>query len=390
MKLNMKLRSTTPVSRKGLATKAVVVSAVALMTISMPAGLLLQSAYADRFDDQIAAIQEQRNQYDAKAANLSQKADTLANKKAVIQNQASAIQAQINQSQAKYNKLQSDIAKNQKLIDQTKNSLGQTIAMMYVNDSTTPLELLANSTDIGAYIDQQTYRSTIRDSLVQKINKINELKKQLEKQRAEVKQVLSDQHAQKQALNQKMAEYNRLISETNNQESAYRSLSKKGAAEQAKLRAQQQEELAARYAQYGGSNLVVSGNGGGGYPTYLANAPQDSLVDPWGMYNRECVSYVAWKVYQTYGHMPYWGNIPANAKNWPANAINAGYSTGTTPKVGSAGVIYGGPYGHIVWVDSINGNGTINISQYNYGVAGQFSRMYNVNPQTYDVFIYFR
>jgi len=387
----MKRRSTTPVSitsKRGLATKAVVISAVALMTITVPAGVFLRSAYADHFDDQIQAIQEQRDQYDAKAAQLSQKADTLANKKAILQNQADAIQAQINQSQAKYNKLQADIAKNQKLIEQTKQSLGQTIAMMYVDDSTSPLELLASSTNIGDYIDQQTYRSTIRDSLVQKIDQINVLKKKLEKQQAEVKQVLSDQKAQKATLAEKMGEYNQLISETKNSESAYRALSQKGAAEQKKLREQQQEELAARYAQYGGGNIVY-GNGGGGYPTYLANAPQDSIVDPWGMYNRECVSYVAWKVYQKNGSMPYWGNVSANAKDWPSLAAGAGYATGSTPRVGSAGVIYGGPYGHIVWVDSKNDDGTINISQYNYGTPGTFSRMYNVNPNTYDVYIYF-
>lgn len=385
----MKRWSTTPVSKKSLATKAVVISAAVLMAVAVPTSIMLKPAYADRFDDQIAAIQRQRDAYDAKAAALSRQADTLANKKAILQNQVDAIQAQINQSQAKYDKLQSEIVKNEKLIEQTKQSLGQTIAMMYVDDSVSPLELLASSTNIGDYINQQTYRSTIRDSLVQKIDEINALKAKLEKQKAEVKQVLADQNAQKATLAQKVSDYNQLIAQTNNQESAYRALSKKGAAQQEKLRQQQQEELAARYAQYGGGK-VVYGNGGGGYPTYLANAPQDSLVDPWGMYNRECVSYVAWKVYQKNGSMPYWGNVPANAKNWPALAQNAGYGTGYTPRVGAAGVIYGGPYGHIVWVDSINGDGTINISQYNYGYPmGQFSRMYNVSPSTYDIYIYF-
>lgn len=387
----MKRSSTTPVvSHQGLATKAVVISAMVLMTVMAPIQLLSSTANADKYDDQIAAIQQLRDQYDAKAAALSKQADTLANKRAILQNQADSIQAQINESQSRYDQLQKDIAANEQEIAKTKESLGTTLAMLYVNGSTTPLEMLVGSNSISDYITQQTYRATIRDSLVQKINHINDLKKQLEKQRTEVQQVLSDQKAQREALDQKMAEYNQLISDTNGQEAQYRKLSKQGAKQQDKLRQQQQEELAARYAQYGGGQLVVSGNGGGGYPSYLASAPQDSLVDPWGMYNRECVSYVAWKVYQKNGHMPYWGNIPANARDWPRNAINAGYATGSTPRVGSAGVIYGGPYGHIVWVDSINDNGTINISQYNYGYpSGQFSQMYNVSPKTYDIFIYF-
>ena len=32
------------------------------------------------------------------------------------------------------------------------------------------------------------------------------------------------------------------------------------------------------------------------YPNYLKNAAQDSLVDPWNFYNRECTSFVAWRL----------------------------------------------------------------------------------------------
>jgi surface antigen len=32
------------------------------------------------------------------------------------------------------------------------------------------------------------------------------------------------------------------------------------------------------------------------YPANLKSAAQDSLVDPWGFYNRECTSFVAWRL----------------------------------------------------------------------------------------------
>ena len=52
-----------------------------------------------------------------------------------------------------------------------------------------------------------------------------------------------------------------------------------------------------------------------------------------------------------------------------------------------------GSYGHIVWVESVNGDGTINISQYNEwlpnGGWGQYSERYHVSPSTYDTYIYF-
>ncbi|HMR72992.1 MAG TPA: CHAP domain-containing protein, partial [Candidatus Saccharibacteria bacterium] len=106
----------------------------------------------------------------------------------------------------------------------------------------------------------------------------------------------------------------------------------------------------------------------GGYPDKWAYAPLDSLVDSWGMYNRECVSYTAWKVFQKNGYMPYWGGR-GNANQWPANARAAGIPTGSTPKVGSVAVSMSGPYGHTMWVEAVNGN-QIYVSQYNYYYNG--------------------
>ena len=38
---------------------------------------------------------------------------------------------------------------------------------------------------------------------------------------------------------------------------------------------------------------VSAASGVDDYPARLKNAPQDSLVDPWRFYNRECTSFVA-------------------------------------------------------------------------------------------------
>jgi len=41
---------------------------------------------------------------------------------------------------------------------------------------------------------------------------------------------------------------------------------------------------------------VSAASGVDDYPSRLKNAPQDSLVDPWQFYNRECTSFVAWRL----------------------------------------------------------------------------------------------
>ncbi|HEY0965490.1 MAG TPA: CHAP domain-containing protein [Candidatus Saccharimonadales bacterium] len=105
----------------------------------------------------------------------------------------------------------------------------------------------------------------------------------------------------------------------------------------------------------------------GGYLEYLATAPYATIVDPWGYYNRTATSYAAFKVYQSTGYAPhYYGN----AAQWPASAQAAGKTIRTTPSVNSVGVIVAGAYGHLVWVERVNSDSTIDISQYDYYNAG--------------------
>ena len=381
---------------RGRAIKFTLIFTAVLLAVGVPMHMTnTSSVYADKYDEMIAAIQEQRDEYDARAAELAQQADTLNNKKAILQNEQASIQRQIDLSQAKYEKLQRDIAINEQKIIDNKDALGQTIADMYIDDTVSPLEMLASSNNIADYVDKQEYRTTIRDNLSATIDEINALKAELEKQKDQVVKVIEDQKAQRAQLASKISEYNTLVAQTQNQQSAYEQLSAKAAAEQQDLREQQQAAIAAALAAAGVSGGAVAGDPGhGGYPNYLANSDYyRPIVDPWGMYSRQCVSYTAWKVYQKNGRMPYWGGR-GNANQWPANARAAGIPTGSTPKVGSVGVIYAGPYGHVVWVNSINPDGTINISQYNEINSsaprpGMYSERYNVPASAYSVYIYF-
>jgi hypothetical protein len=61
------------------------------------------------------------------------------------------------------------------------------------------------------------------------------------------------------------------------------------------------------------------------YPEKWLDIPLDSTVDDWGMYNRESVSYTAWKVNETFGSIPVnWGN----ATDWPSHAESLNIPTG--------------------------------------------------------------
>lgn len=59
-------------------------------------------------------------------------------------------------------------------------------------------------------------------------------------------------------------------------------------------------------------------------------------------------------------------NNLGNANTWYAQAAAAGLSVGSTPYAGAIGTTSAGAYGHVVYVESVNGDGTVNISEMNY------------------------
>jgi surface antigen len=161
----------------------------------------------------------------------------------------------------------------------------------------------------------------------------------------------------------------------------------------AKFNTQQQQQISQWMAAQVVANQALDGSvvagdpNHGGYPAkWDSPVAQDSLVDSWGMYNRECVSYAAWKVYQTYGNMPFWGGV-GNANQWLSDARNSGIPTGGVPQVHSVAISMHGYYGHAMWVEKVSGD-MVYVSQYNYDLHGHYSEMWvNASQFTY---IYFK
>lgn len=397
----MKTRSTTlPVLNLSLAKKATLVLSALLIAAAVPISMTGGLVFARDYAAEIRAVEREISQYQAEAARLSSQAKTLENELAKLSAEKAQIQAQVDLSQSKHDKLVAEIKENEEKIAANQVTLGTVIADMYVDDDISPIEMLASSKNISEFIDKQTQRSSIRDTLKDTIAEIKELKITLEKQQKEVEQVLADQKSQRDTLAAKEAERANLVSKTRGQEAAYQKLSAEGQARKNQLQREQQAAIEAAIRGSGGGSAVAGDPNKGGYPAYLANSDYyNPLVDPWGMYSRQCVSYTAWKVQQKFQNgqrstgMPYWGGH-GNANQWPASARAAGIPVGTTPRAGSVGVIMAGQYGHTVWVESVNSNGTINISQYNYFNAGgsgwgHYSEMYNLSPYAYDYYIYF-
>lgn len=380
----MKVKSTTHLlKKKTTRTKLVVLAAVVGLVAPF---VQMNSALADTYDDRINSIQSEISSFQSEAARLADESKTLQQALDSLTAQKNIIQAQVDLSQAKYDKLVADIAVNEKKLVAQQDVLSTTVADMSAGTSVTPIEVLAGSNSVGDYIATQDYEMNLQDQLQQSIKDVIALRKKLEQQRVDAERVLKDQQMQRDELAAKEAEQAQLLADTQGAEQAYQQLIGQREGQVSDLRAQQAAANAAATRTYSVSGLTSGGSGCGGYPAVWCYAVQDSLVDNWGMYNRECVSYTAWKVAASGRYMPYWGGR-GNANEWPSSARRDGIPTGSEPRVGSVAIMYIGYYGHAMYVERINPNGTIHVSQFNWSVRGEYSEM-DINPNGL-TFIYF-
>lgn len=385
---HMKRRSATPVSKKSFAMRVSLVTFAFLMAVSVPIGLYHPTVRADEFDDRIRQLQAQADQYQNQANQLKAQGDTLQNALNAINAEISGIQSQINVNTARHDQLLGQIkASEAKLVD-NKDALGNTIANIYIDGKTTPLEMLASSNTISDYVDKQEYQDSIRAQLSKTIDDIKKLKAKLESDKKEVERVLSELNAQNAELGAKQQQQQALVDKTRGDEAAYQGLVGAAREQMQAISAQQQAyyQSLIRRSGNGGTAGVVgsfqysnwSGNRGcsGGYPYCMG---QDTYVDPWDLYNRECVSYVAWALEKRFGKYVGGFSGNGNAMDWPWSAPRySGASRVYTPQPGDAVILpaMGGfaPIGHAMIVESVSGN-TMHVSQYNFYGTGEYSTM---------------
>ena len=377
-----KLRTTTPASLSTKAKRAFLVIAAIVLAGTGVGYQLNKPVSADQYDDKIRALQADMARYKAEADRLGAEAATLANAVAQLTNEKNALQAQINVNQAQHDKLVVQIADTEKQIKDNQDALGTTIADLYVDDSISPVEMLASSQNIGDFLDKQEYRNSVKDELGATIKKVKDLKIQLSTQKEEVTKVLESQKAARDTLAAKQAEQATLLARTQNDESKYQGMIKDSQAQIAEAK-RIQAELKARESATGGY-AIVDGGLLADYPWNNSNCPMLGYLSTGGANGnggdgrgygcRQCASYVAWKIAKETGRYYSWGNggMFGNA------AVNAGYQNlGRNPQPGSIAVIWGNP-GHVAWVEAVSGDKVL-VSQYNYNYGagwGMYSEMW--------------
>jgi surface antigen len=129
-----------------------------------------------------------------------------------------------------------------------------------------------------------------------------------------------------------------------------------------------------------------------------------NATDRWGFTERQCVSFVAWRMEQTrhtiHNGTGHWGS----GYHWDDAAQALGKKVTATPKVGAVaqwnanessryyasngaiGTIKAGAYGHVAYVSRVYSDGSVQIEQYNMSGNRAYSTMHVKAPRYIYVF----
>lgn len=335
-----------------------------------------------------ATLQQQIDSLNAENSKKKENKDQLGTQAVGISAEITKLQAEINAVQSKINTNEAEMARLQKEIKaaeaellRQRGLLGQTIRQMYVEGEISTVEMLATSKDLSDFFDKQQYRESVRSKIKGTLDKITALKLQLNSQKDIVSKLLAEDKTLRGQLASKKAENDRLLSLNKADQDKISQDMSANSGKIADLRKKQIEENARLFTSRSG------GGGGGiravpdssGYPwagyrggnwTHAGSCYYGDDIDPWGLCYRQCVSYAAWKTYKTKGYMPYGFG---DAKNWDDRARARGIPVDGSPRAGDIAVSNSGTWGHVMYVESVNPNGTINISQYNVRLQGEYS-----------------
>lgn len=304
------------------------------------------------------AKEEEANKNAAAAANS---ANLFQNKVNELIAEIASKESEIAETTAQVEELKEEILVREKRLAAEQEALAELLVNMHFESDAEPIRILAGSTSISDLAEKAAREEVVKQQISETATQIKTEKEKLEESKSEVEALLEQQKAAKTQLANQRAEQQALVEKYQNDAEAYAEVAKAAIAAQLeaeRLEKEQHPEL------YGGSTYT-------GYNTYpwQENCPDDNISYityyngyKIGGYVCQCVSYAGWKAYEAWGVAVAWGNASA----WASGAANdRRFYVDKVPTAGSIGQTSVGVYGHVFWVESVNSDGSINITEYN-------------------------
>lgn len=356
----------------------IIPAALLVLTISC---MTASPVHAGDYSAKIQQLQNQNNDNQANLNSLQTAALPLQDKIANLEATIDGLTNLISSNETQRANLTDSITSLESKIAGQRQILKDSVRKMYIEGGMSTLEIMASSKNLSDYVDREQYTLAAQSKVKKGMDTINSLENTKKKQRKQISELLSDSKKMQAQVSAEKDQVNQLLADNQSQQNSISQtissnnaqiteLERKQAAENAHILASQAASGSAPVSETAASENILPVDGTQ-YPWAYAPWPNE-IPDPWGMDERQCVSYTAWAVSASGRHMPYWGGY-GNANQWPGDARAAGIPIDGNPRPGDVAISMSGTYGHAMYVDSVNSDGSLNISQYNANWDGAYS-----------------
>ncbi|MBQ3296308.1 CHAP domain-containing protein [Candidatus Saccharibacteria bacterium] len=300
----------------------------------------------------------QANQSEAKL--YTDKAESVGQVISQLNAEINSLNAEIAANEAKITQLNAEIEANEAKLAETQAALAEMLINMHFNGDSEPITILAGSKTISDYAEKQAREDVAKQEITAASERIKTIKEELTTKKAEVEKALA------------ISEENRnLVASKKSSQESLKAEYDKSASDATALASYWEEQLKA-LAWTPPSNSTGNGTRNWGanntYP-YRYNCPQDNVrYSAYGGAVCQCTSYASYKAYEKWGITNTWGGHAynyVNAVGYYVPSTGARTYVDKNPAANSIAIQLGGAYGHVMWVESVNANGSINVTEYN-------------------------
>ena len=290
----------------------------------------------------------------------TKKAETVGEIIKQLDSEISQLNASIAENEAKIAELNVEIQKTEKKLAENQAALAEMLINMHFNSDSEPITILAGSKSISDFAEKQAREDVAKQEIAAAGERVKETKAKLNSQREEAEKAIQLSKENKNLVASKRADQESLRSEY--QQSA----------NEASAVAKYWEKQVQALAWTPPSNTTGSGvrmwGANNTYP-YRNNCPGDNVrYSAYGGAVCQCTSYASWKAKEKWGITNTWGGHArnyVNASGYYVPATGGRTYVDKNPAANTIAIQTGGAYGHVMWVESVNANGSINVTEYN-------------------------
>lgn len=316
-------------------------------------------AIANCVSEECLAAEEEKKTSEAMSSKAKENATLLAAEIETLEKEIAEIETHIAENQKVAETLAGEIAETSKKLLGQQEALAKLLVDIHFEEKADTISILAGSKNLSDFSEKQARAEAVKAQISLSANAVKKTKEELENKKAQVDQIIADAEAQSAQIAANRAK----------QESMKAQYEEDAETFDEKARAAQKimaEEIAKEIAKNNATGRVVA-SGTNSYP-YQNRCPQENwyftgrFYYGYGGYICECTSYAGYKAYEYYGvQISSWGN----AKYWGNSALAHGYTYDSTPEAHTIGFSTAGVYGHVVWIETVNSDGTVDLSEYN-------------------------